>query len=329
MKLRSSAGSDAEKKKADGTTGPADVAAGPAPAGSAPSAGSATAATAATTGVPVPLPSAVDALAQPGTDFSVARACWLAEFADHAYETDPGALTQWLGQNGFKLVKSLDVDETQGFLAQAEGVAVLAFRGTEKKLKDWVTDAKFELVDGAAFGVPGFIHDGFADALKPVAARLDELVAQLKDRRVLLHVTGHSLGAALATLAALRFGRMPQTACPIHTVHTFGSPRVGDAAFVQDFNAHFSGRSYRFVNDEDLVTRVPPRALKYDHVGEIIYIDESGRLQRDIGYWYRFLNFATNALGDLQQAVKTTIKDHSMKLYCGHLEKAARTRTVI
>jgi triacylglycerol lipase len=326
VKLRSSAGSDAEKKQADGSSGSANAAAAPTGLGGPPAGGSSVAVAAS---VPVPLPSATDALAQPGTDFSVARAYWLAEFADHAYETDPGALTQWLGQNGFKLVESLDVDDTQGFLAQAEGVAVLAFRGTEQKLKDWVTDAKFEFVDGAASGVPGRVHVGFAEALAPVAARLDQLVAQLKDRRVLFHVTGHSLGGALATLAALRFGRAPQTACPIHTVHTFGSPRVGDAAFVQAFDALFQDRSYRFVNDEDLVTRVPPRALEYDHVSDIIYIDESGRLQRDIGYWYRFLNFATNALGDLQQAVQTTVKDHSMKLYCGHLEKAARTPTVI
>ena len=67
----------------------------------------------------------------------------------------------------------------------------------------------------------------------------------------------------------------------------------------------------------------PPRESAYDHVGEIIYIDESGRIQRDIGYWYRFLNFVTNALEDLKKALQTTVKDHSMTLYCGHLERAA------
>ncbi len=329
VKLRTSAGSDAEKKKTAGDRGPAEAAAGPPAPGGPPPAGPATTVLAAALGAAGPLPAAADALAHPGTDFSVARAYWLAEFADHAYDTDPAALGQWLGQNGFKLVEYLNVDETQGFLAQAEGVAVLAFRGTEKKLQDWVTDAEFKLVDGAASGVPGQVHDGFAQALASVTARLDALSAQLKSRRVLFHVTGHSLGAALATLAALRFARRPDTACPIHTVHTFGSPRVGDAAFVQAFDGEFQGRSYRFVNDEDLVTRVPPRALQYEHVSDIVYIDESGRLQRDIGYWYRFLNFATNALGDLKQAVQTTVKDHSMKLYCGHLEKAARTGTVI
>lgn len=319
VKLRTSAGAEAEKKKSDAPPGPVAATAG---AGGPSTAGPAAApAAVAATGTPLPL--AIDALALPSTEFSAARAYWLAEFADHAYETDRTALESWLKPHGFTLLEFIDVNGTQSFLARGEGVAVLAFRGTEKKLEDWVTDAKFKLVDGAASGVPGQVHDGFTEALANVAARLDGLVAQLKTRRVLLHLTGHSLGGALATLAALHFGRNP-AACPVHTVHTFGSPRVGDAAFVQDFDQHYRGRSYRFVNDEDLVTRVPTRAQGYEHVGEFIYIDEAGRLVRDIGYWYRFLNFATNALGDLQQAVKTTVKDHSMKLYCGHLEKSAR-----
>ena len=319
VKMRSSAGSDAEKKKTD--TGPSTAGAS-ASAGSPAQAASAATATGAMS--PSPLPAAIEALSHPGADFSTARAYWLAEFADHAYETIQADLDRWLKLNGFTLVESFDAAGTQGFLAQGEGVVVLAFRGTEQKLADFVTDAEFQLVDGAASGVPGRVHIGFSKALAVVAQRLDAVAARLKDRRVLFHITGHSLGGALATLAALRLGRTQQ-ACPIQTVHTFGSPRVGDETFVQAFDTLFKGRSYRFVNDEDLVTRIPPRVGHYDHVGEIIYIDEAGRLQRDIGYWYRFLNFVTNALEDLKKAVQTTVKDHSMKLYCGHLEKAARS----
>ncbi|MBI3885953.1 MAG: lipase family protein [Opitutae bacterium] len=321
VKLRSSAGAEAEKKKTDAATSDAAGApAGAKPAGAGGPGGPAGALAAAAA---QPLPSAVEALAHPGTDFSTARAYWLAEFADRAYEPKREELERWLKLHGFTLLEFLDVQGTQGFLAKAEGVAVLAFRGTEQKLEDFVTDAEFKLIPGAALNVPGHVHHGFARALTSVAGRLDALVTDLKARRVLLHVTGHSLGGALATLAALRVARLKE-ACPIQTVHTFGSPRVGDETFVQAFDALFKGRSYRFVNDEDLVTRVPPRVGRYEHVGEIIFIDEAGRLQRDIGYWYRFLNFATNALGDLRQAIKTTVRDHSMKLYCGHLEKAAR-----
>jgi pimeloyl-ACP methyl ester carboxylesterase len=63
--------------------------------------------------------------------------------------------------------------------------------------------------------------------------------------------TGHSLGGALATLAADRHGDSA-------AVYTFGSPLVGDDAFAAGFNNRHEGRSFRYVNGDDLVTRVPP-----------------------------------------------------------------------
>jgi len=70
---------------------------------------------------------------------------------------------------------------------------------------------------------------------------------------------GHSLGAALATLAADRYAHT-QGIC------TFGSPRVGDDIFASAWTAAFQGRSMRFVNNHDIVTHVPPPILGYRHV---------------------------------------------------------------
>lgn len=319
VKLRTSAGSAAEKPKESAATAATAGAVTPASAPSLPGTPAALVASLA------PLPSADDALAAPGLEFDVARSAWIAEFADRAYETDPAALRQWLAGHGFELRRQFDAGGTQGFLAISARSAVLAFRGTEKKLEDWITDAKFELVAHGDPAVPGKIHRGFKEALALVTADVDAALDSLQGRRLLLHVTGHSLGAALATLAALRCSGRAATADLLHTLHTFGSPRVGDEAFTAAFAARLRERTYRVVNNEDLVTRVPTRTQGYDHVGALVYIDEAGRLQRDVGYWYRFLNFATNALGDLQAAVKTTVKDHSMRLYCGHLAKAARS----
>jgi hypothetical protein len=77
--------------------------------------------------------------------------------------------------------------------------------------------------------------------------------------------TGHSLGGALATLAAAIF----QPACLI----TFGAPRVGDAAF----GATMSGvESRRYVGCCDMIARVPPELLGFRHCGELRYIDRNG-----------------------------------------------------
>jgi len=88
--------------------------------------------------------------------------------------------------------------------------------------------------------------------------------------------TGHSLGAALATLAASRY----QTA----GVYTFGSPLVGNQSFAAAFNAVFhdgaGSRSFRYVNDHDVVTQVPPGPLAFPH-GRFTHVDEPRGISRD------------------------------------------------
>lgn len=69
-----------------------------------------------------------------------------------------------------------------------------------------------------------------------LAWRLEEL-----GRTRSVWFTGHSLGAALATLAADLFE-------PARGVCTLGSPRVGDVAFATLFDARFRQRSARYVN---------------------------------------------------------------------------------
>jgi len=93
---------------------------------------------------------------------------------------------------------------------------------------------------------------------------LDELSTR-KTRPV--WITGHSLGAALATLAAHRYGAA-------QVLYSFGSPLVGDA----EFRNRFRATHFRVVNNTDIVTRVPPEALGYRHVGDMISIDGTGRV---------------------------------------------------
>lgn len=83
--------------------------------------------------------------------------------------------------------------------------------------------------------------------------------------RILL--TGHSLGAALATLTA---SRMPSS-----HLYTYGSCRVGDEFFAK---AMRNVSHNRFVDCCDLVTRVPTKEFHYVHVGSLRYIDRNGQL---------------------------------------------------
>lgn len=81
-----------------------------------------------------------------------------------------------------------------------------------------------------------------------------------------IHVAGHSLGAALATLSALHAAFLCKQQNPHYPVdlYTFASPRVGDSQFVQACTQHLN--AFRIANSEDVVPGLPPATLKV--VGE-------------------------------------------------------------
>jgi hypothetical protein len=113
----------------------------------------------------------------------------------------------------------------------------------------------------------GRVHLGFRQAFDVIRPRLDATLARLTPGRT-LWFCGHSLGAALATLAA---GHYVGT----RGVSTLGSPRVGDTVFARAFDAKLSGRSLRYVNGNDLVTHVPRVGYKHVELGRFIAPDGS------------------------------------------------------
>ena len=92
-------------------------------------------------------------------------------------------------------------------------------------------------------------------------------------------ITGHSLGAALATITALELAVANQVKAELWT---FGSPRVGDATFVANYGYH-STVSWRVYNAPDVVPRVPFFPIdEYQHVTAGYMIDSIGKAKRTI-----------------------------------------------
>jgi predicted lipase len=160
------------------------------------------------------------------------------------------------------LVQFFNQESTQAFLAASDNFAILAFRGTEcDQLSDLLTDADLRLT---SFPQGGKVHQGFFEAFNPV---WDEKIKPSIDELGLpTWYTGHSLCAAQATLAAAY--RDPAA------LYTFGSPRVGDAEFVQLLE---DARVYRAVDCADMAANLPP-PIKYGHVGEQYFITSAGKL---------------------------------------------------
>ncbi|XP_028785653.1 phospholipase A1-IIgamma-like [Neltuma alba] len=201
-------------------------------------------------------------------------------FGDHVEESS------WIGY--------VAVATDEGKAVSGRRDIVIAWRGTDQ-IKEWIKDFQFFLSDAPyIFGheVNCKVHRGFysiytaknSSALNRNSVRTEvltevrRLVNKFKDEQISITITGHSLGAALATLNALDIvangfniqGDGSQKACLV-TAFVFASPRVGDSKFSKFFTAQKDLRTLRVRNKEDIVPRLP--FLHYAEVGEELEID--------------------------------------------------------
>jgi triacylglycerol lipase len=179
-------------------------------------------------------------------------------------------LEGFLHRAGFELGTCVDAAGTQGFLASRAGggdpVTVVAFRGTEPdRLVDLFRD--LDALPSPGTG-GGRVHRGFAKALDAVGEPVRAAALEAPGRLVF---AGHSLGAAIALLAA---GLVPAERRNQTSVYTFGCPRVGNKDFVSSLAwlSHF-----RCAGACDLVSLVPPVSLfPFVHHGAFHCIDREG-----------------------------------------------------
>lgn len=196
---------------------------------------------------------------------------------------------------------------------------VLAFRGTEGKIADWMTDLDVGLVGGPG----GMVHEGFMHALGLVWRDIWRWIAQNCGNRA-LWTTGHSLGAALAMLATARL-RLEKDQ-PVIGLYTFGQPRTGDRDFARTFDADFGRQTFGYVNNNDIVPRVPFRSMRYSHAGTFCYFNEAGDQVDGISWWDKLLDRVQGRMQDLLAPKTDGIKDHAMTNYIAALERAKNAK---
>jgi predicted lipase len=85
-------------------------------------------------------------------------------------------------------------------------------------------------------------------------------------------ITGHSLGGALATFAAMEIKRQVSIAASKITFYTFGSPRTGNQAFTNYiFGLYPNGGNQRVTHYNDVVPHLPPTTFSFNHIGDEIW----------------------------------------------------------
>lgn len=218
-----------------------------------------------------------------------------------------------------------DKTDTEAFGWATDDQIIIVFRGTSS-VKDAKIDLKFHKVpfsvadtaDTAAFSLAdikktnfGKAHRGFLMAVGSVWRSIRLWLNRVREIQPIF-VCGHSLGAANACILALR---LALDEMPVAAVYTFGCPRVGDTRFARIFDELI--RHYRYVNHNDVVTRMPPWFTGARHTGFRYYFNRHGHIVI-IGWWHeRWDRF----MGRMTQSVIDGANDHRMTGYLASFEK--------
>ena len=199
------------------------------------------------------------------------QALLMAQFSRIAYLDEPAA-KKACAELGFDAC--LVANKGSEAYVISDGVDIIvACRGTQPtQWSDLAADLDARLTPSST-GI-GHVHSGFKRSVDNIWAGLEEKLSKHGKTRT-IWCTGHSLGGAMTTLLAYRLQRTETMPNP-QALYTFGSPRVGDKTYIRAIEA--SGLlHYRFVNNTDLVPRVPVWPFK--HFAGMYYMNHYGNLR--------------------------------------------------
>lgn len=226
--------------------------------------------------------------------------------------------------------------DTQGYVAEFPNRVVIAFRGTEvfkQTQRQWWQVHKFlQFSDDVQIDLDTRlfewerdcvekVHRGFYRACDSI---IDDVFDALDDLDLTsrpIHIVGHSLGAAIAALVALR---LVEGKYFPNYVHLFGCPKVGNREFASYYNSKLYAQTLRFEHCCDVVTRVP----FYNYpVGQLAYIDSakhvhlpyqdpvSNQFKDGSSAWFRVLDRAVARMDNIGTYPTRGLKDHPLREY--------------
>ncbi len=221
-----------------------------------------------------------------------------------------------------------DGDQNHGFVAREPGTGeyFVVFRGSHG-WNDWKENldfcpSKFNLLRAGDI----MVHGGFEDLLRQMWPALSGQLLDGLSKEALPTVTvcGHSLGGALATLAAACISALPLKAKPLVSAYTYGSPRCGNGAFADVYD-RIVPDTLRVVFERDPVPRIDWGDGA--HVGHHLPVDAAGRrIGRVRGWWDSVAAWWQNRAED---ATLQSLRDHDVSRYVRSMERLHARGTVL
>jgi predicted lipase len=200
--------------------------------------------------------------------------------------------------------------DTQGFILPAFDEVTIAFRGTQQP-QDWMTDINgfHEEVPYGNYGSAIRVHRGFLTAYKSVRDEIHEFINNSPTYINNIHVCGHSLGGALATLCAvdMQFNYPNKKV----TCYPSGNPKVGNKAFVESYNRRVPNTIRTYMRT-DVVPELPPVWIEKIFKQKSYHTKKKNPIgPRNI--FVGFINWIKRRFKTKRLAADTT--NHSMALY--------------
>jgi triacylglycerol lipase len=241
------------------------------------------------------------------------RSLLFANLAQIAYNDDVEEVKKAVRKLGFTTVEFYNREGAQAYRFMNKEDLVIACRGTQP--------TEFNDIKADLNAVPvvaetvSRVHKGFKDEVDELWPMILEDIDRKKNQKKKLWFCGHSLGAAMATIMASRC-HLYENINAVEELYTFGSPRVGWRKYCKSLGV----KHHRWVNNNDIVTRVPLAAMGFVHDGQEHYMNAYGEY-RKLTTWQRTKDRFRGMWMGIKQGNIDNFSDHSMVNYISNLEK--------
>jgi triacylglycerol lipase len=208
----------------------------------------------------------------PAAGFSLGNASAMAWVSQLTYEAtdlhNPNAIVAGVAEKwglqarvfAHAFSSKLPVSSARGIIAVGPTAIMVAFTGTEPlSPHDYLVDFEVGLsLDD--------VHDGYERAVDGAWADIGPAITANSAQGKALFFAGHSMGGALAVIAA---ARAVKEKVNVTAVYTIGGARAGGEVFAAAYP--LGDATFRLVYGDDMVTAFPPLSLGYRHVGRMLF----------------------------------------------------------
>lgn len=217
----------------------------------------------------------------PTTGYDEALAERMVNYAGASYCAGQKSVKDWSchackNLPGFQHITSVYDPKTDGRAIlgfdAVLGARIVAFMGTNVNIKTWIDDILVLPLEPYLDCKNCSVHKGFYDTYQGIRDQVYTALQALPPGKTI--VTGHSLGAALATICTLDL--LDSRGYLVDTVITVGQPRIGNKAFADYYDSKGINH-YRVTHHRDPIPHLPYEAMGYKHINSEVYYEDAAQ----------------------------------------------------